>query len=84
MSVALAMTWNPRGETERFRRFYPEFSQWYAGVAVVTPPDPDPEAAEMLKSLPEVRMMAHGDWGRGTATFAGTGAGIRLRVRPLR
>lgn len=65
MSVALAMTWNPRGETERFRRFYPEFSQWYAGVAVVTPPDPDPEAAEMLKSLPGVRMMAHGDWVAG-------------------
>lgn len=65
MSVALAMTWNPRGETERFRRFYPEFSRWYTGVAVVTPPDPDPEAMEMLKSLPEVRLMARGDWVAG-------------------
>lgn len=65
MSVSLAMTWNPRGETERFRRFYPEFSQWYAGVAVVMPPEPDSDAMAMLESLGEVRVMTRGDWVAG-------------------
>jgi hypothetical protein len=65
MSIALAMTWNPRGETERFLRFYPEFSRWYTGVAVITPPDPDPDAVEMLESLREVRVLTHGDWVAG-------------------
>lgn len=65
MSVALAMTWNPRGETERFHRFYPEFSRWCAGVAVVTPPDPEPDAVEMLASLREVQVLTRGDWVEG-------------------
>lgn len=65
MTVALAMTWNPRGETERFRRFYPEFSRWYGGTAIVTPPDADPDALGMLAAFPEIRVSSHGDWVAG-------------------
>jgi hypothetical protein len=65
MSVALAMTWNPRGETERFRRFYPEFSRWYAGVGVVTPPDPDVDALTLLESLDDMRVQMQDDWVAG-------------------
>jgi hypothetical protein len=65
MSVALAMTWNPRGETDRFRRFYPMFSRWYAGVSVVLPPDPDPEGLAMLATFPDIQVLTRGDWVAG-------------------
>ena len=66
MNVALAMTWNPQGETERFRRFYPEFSRWYeGGVAIVLPPDPDAEALAMLQTFPEIKVLTEGDWVAG-------------------
>ena len=65
MTVTLTMTWNPRGETERFRRFYPEFSRWYHGVSIVTPPDPDLQAVDMLETFPEIRVLTGGDWVTG-------------------
>jgi hypothetical protein len=61
----LALAWNPRGEHERFRRFYPQFSQWYTHIVVSTPPNPEPEALEMLRSLPELRIEAREGWEAG-------------------
>src|SRR5690554_1107847 len=65
MSVSLAMTWNPHGETERFRRFYPEFSQWYSGVSIVMPEDADPDALDMLATFPEIKVSSHSNWVEG-------------------
>ncbi len=63
--VCLALTWNPRGETERFRRFYPQFAPWYAGIVVSTPPNADAEALDLLRALPGVRLEARDGWESG-------------------
>lgn len=42
MSVALAVTWNPRGEMPRFERLLPQLQQVYAGLAISFPPAADP------------------------------------------
>ncbi len=67
-SVCLAMTWNPRGETERLRRLYPVFSKWYSGMVVSTPPDADADALDLLRSLPDVRLGMRDGWESGRMT----------------
>lgn len=68
MSVCLALAWNPRGETERLRRLYPVFSQWYSAMVVSTPPDAEPDALDLLRSLPNIRIEARAGWESGRMT----------------
>lgn len=68
MSVCLALAWNPRGETERLRRLYPVFSQWYSAIVVSTPPNAEPGALDLLRSLPGVRIEARDGWESGRIT----------------
>ncbi len=65
MTVCLAMAWNPRGETDRLRRLYPVFSQWYDSMVVTMPRDPDAEALALLQSLPSVRVGMREGWESG-------------------
>lgn len=60
--VCLAMTWHPHGETERLRQLYPIFSLWYSGIVVCMPPNPAPEALDLLQSLPDVRIERCDGW----------------------
>ena len=68
MNVCLAMAWNPRGETERLRRLYPVFSQWYGAMVVSTPRDAEADALDLLRSLPDVRLGARDGWESGRMT----------------
>lgn len=52
--VCAALAWNPRGEHERLRRFYPQLQAIYSSIAVSVPPDADADAVEVLKALPGV------------------------------
>ncbi len=63
-NVCLAMTWVPRGEQERLRRFYPTLQTIYTSVVVAVPPDADPKALEVLKSLPNL-VLVNRNWGSG-------------------
>lgn len=42
MGIALAVTWNPRGEMPRFERLLPQLRQAYQGVVISFPPAADP------------------------------------------
>ncbi|HEX7975407.1 MAG TPA: hypothetical protein VF498_13445, partial [Anaerolineales bacterium] len=44
MSVALAATWNPRGELPRLQRLLPLLERVYAAIAITLPPGNDPVA----------------------------------------
>lgn len=63
--VCLALAWDPRGEMDRLRRFYPEFSQWYSDMVVSTTPNADQASLDWLHSLPGVRVAARDGWGSG-------------------
>ncbi len=49
MTVALAATWNPRGELARLRRLRPLFEEAYAGVAICFPPAADPRVVRQAR-----------------------------------
>ena len=74
--VCLAMTWIPRGEQERLRRFYPALQAIYHQIVMSIPPDVDPAALEVLKSLPGL-VLVDRNWaaGRHTAIEAGLQTG---------
>src|SRR5579871_1492313 len=74
--VCLAMTWMPRGEQERLRRFYPALQTIYQSVVMTVPPDADPAVLEVLRPLPGLILIDR-DWasGRHTAVKAGLETG---------
>ena len=43
MTVALAVTWNPRGELPRFRRLLPRLDEIYGDIVIYFAPQVDPE-----------------------------------------
>jgi len=46
VSVALAVTWNPRGEMPRFERLLPGLLQVYTGLAISFPPAANPQVTQ--------------------------------------
>ena len=56
MTVALALTWNPRGELPRLHRLLPLFEQVYTGLTICFPPAVDAlfiqQVREMLAGSP--------------------------------
>lgn len=52
--VCAALAWNPRGEQDRLRRFYPQLQAIYSSIVVSVPPVADPGAVAVLKALPGV------------------------------
>lgn len=48
MSTALATTWYPRGELERFKRFLPLLEEHYTRIVICLIPSGDPSIAELF------------------------------------
>jgi hypothetical protein len=67
------MTWLPRGEQERLRRFYPALRALYGSIVLSVPPDADPAALDVLKGLPDITW-SDADW------FAGRHAVMRAAL----
>lgn len=53
MSIALASTWNPRGELARLRKYLADLRETYAFICIVLPPEVsiDPRVLETLREL---------------------------------
>lgn len=51
MSVHLAATWNPRGESRRFQRLQAFLESLYTGITVIFPPLADPQAVQEIIAL---------------------------------
>src|SRR4051794_19326607 len=75
-NVCLAMTWIPRGEHERLRRFYPTLQTIYRNIVVTVPPDVDAAVLDVLRTLRGLGVIDH-HWeaGRHTAIRAGLETG---------
>lgn len=65
MTVALAATWDPRGETERLLRLVPRLRGWYAARVIVLPPEADAVVIETLKSSGAFTVVIAPDWAVG-------------------
>jgi hypothetical protein len=77
MSLCLAATWFPRGEMSRLQRLAPRLRQVYTHIAVVLPPETNPQIYSDLRSLSEIRLEVVPDWswGRYNALKLGFEAG---------
>jgi hypothetical protein len=70
MSVALAVTWNPRGEMPRFERLLPQLKQVYSGLAISFPPVADPGITQVFLAgqyagLSDVTAWVNQEWSAG-------------------
>jgi hypothetical protein len=70
MGVALAVTWNPRGELPRFERLLPQLQQVYQGLAISFPPDVEPTTAQVFTQGKyaaglEIQTAVNQDWSWG-------------------
>jgi len=65
MNIALASTFNPRGEIGRLQRFYPQMQALYQHIIMVMPPAAKPEDVEIVKALPDAQVFTGGEWSSG-------------------
>src|SRR5512136_516912 len=49
MSIALAATWNPRGELERFEQLLPMLEEVYAQLVISFPPVADEQVVQLFR-----------------------------------
>jgi hypothetical protein len=49
MSIALAATWNPRGELERFEQLFPILEEVYAQMVISFPPLADEQVVQLFR-----------------------------------
>lgn len=69
-SIALAATWNPRGENERLEKLLDRLQQAYAAIYISLPPQPDDPASQaaLLDRLTGDALVCHVNldwsWGR--------------------
>jgi hypothetical protein len=66
IKIALAATWNPRGETDRLQRLLPQMRAEYAAMCIVLPPDVEtPRLSELAEAACLSFTMAPAwSWGR--------------------
>lgn len=65
MTVALAATFDPRGELPRLRRAYPQLQSVYSAIVISLPPDVAADERAGLEALPDVRLVVNQDWAQG-------------------
>ncbi|MBL8155326.1 MAG: hypothetical protein JNM70_14175 [Anaerolineae bacterium] len=65
MSIALAATFNPRGEVGRLRRFYARLKAAYEHIVISLPPVVAMEDAFAIRELPEAIIHVNEDWSHG-------------------
>lgn len=65
MSIALAATYNPRGEIGRLQRLFPQLSAVYSRAVISLPPWTSAEDCAALAVLPGVQIVVNGEWSHG-------------------
>ncbi len=65
MTVTLAATYDPRGEINRLRRFYPLMQAVYSDIIITLPPHATAEDVNVIKSLPDADVFVNSDWTHG-------------------
>lgn len=65
MSIALAATFNPRGEVGRLRRFYASLKAAYDYIVISLPPVVAMEDAYAIRELPAAIIHVNEDWSHG-------------------
>src|SRR5262245_39084339 len=68
MSIALATTFNPRGETGRLMQLYPQLEAIYSHRIVSLPPTTPTEEIRRIESLPGMQVFSNEDWAHGRFT----------------
>lgn len=68
MTIALASTFNPRGETGRLQRFYPQIQALYQHIIIVLPPTVKPDDLALIKALPDAQIVVTENWSLGRYT----------------
>jgi hypothetical protein len=66
MMVALAATWDPRGELPRLLRLFPQMEQVYERLAIVVEPETGPDLVEAVRALgSRVEPVVASNWSAG-------------------
>ena len=65
MTIALAATYNPRGEIPRLQKLYSHIQGVYSNIVISLPPTAAPDEIALIKALPGVRVIVNDDWSRG-------------------
>lgn len=68
MSVTLAATYDPRGEIDRLRRFYPLMQAVYSDILIVLPPYAPAEDVAAVRALDDADVIVVEDWTHGRYT----------------
>ncbi len=68
MTIALTTTFNPRGETNRLLRLYPELAAAYDQIVVVLPPFADEADVMAIRALPGCTVVVDETWASGRYT----------------
>jgi hypothetical protein len=65
MTIALAATYNPRGEIPRLQRLYSHIQSAYSNIVISLPPTAALDEIAQIKSLPGAQTIVNEDWSRG-------------------
>lgn len=65
MSITLATTWHPRGETLRLRRLYPLLAELYNQVVVIVPPSTHAGMVLSFRVYQKLAVMVADEWSMG-------------------
>jgi hypothetical protein len=68
MGIALAATFDPRGEIGRLQRLYTQLQAPYFHIVISLPPKVKPDEIEQLKALPGAQVIVNTLWSRGRYT----------------
>jgi hypothetical protein len=68
MTITLAATWHPRGETLRFRRLYPFLARLYDHIEVVVPPTTHAGMILSFRVYNKITLSMPDDWSTGRHT----------------
>jgi len=65
MSIVLATTFNPRGETGRLQHLWPQLRELYDEIVISMPPTVQIEDAVIIRTLQGVHIHVNSDWAHG-------------------
>ncbi len=65
MSIVLATTFNPRGETGRLQQLWPQIQALYSEVIISLPPSIALEDAMVIRTLESAQNHVNGEWSHG-------------------
>ena len=65
MSIVLATTFNPRGETGRLQQLWPQIQALYDNIIISLPPSLALEDAMVIRSLDGALIHVNGEWSHG-------------------